>query len=290
MSLIEQALLRVKRAAGQDVARDPRGPIGSFEPDSVVAAEASATRLLIDLNSLRAAGYLPEVEMDRQFADQYRQIKHPLIKKALAVGATDNDARVIMVTSAIAGDGKTFTSINLALSMARERDVNVLLIDADSPKPHVSKIFGVQGEPGLLDALVDDTVAVQSLVVPTDVRGLSILPAGTPAAGSTELLNSKRMRQIIKTLSQDPRRILLLDSAPLLVTTEGRALMSVVGQIVLVVRAGQTPTQAVQDAIALFGEHQSGGIVLNDAKIGVIDRYAGYGTYGTYGDASLAKQ
>jgi protein-tyrosine kinase len=290
MSLIEQALLRVKRAAGQDVAREPRGPIGSFESDAVAGAE-STTRLLIDMNSLRAAGYLPEVQQDRQFADQYRQIKHPLIKKALALGAADDDSRVIMVTSAIAGDGKTFTSINLALSMARERDVNVLLIDADSPKPHVSRIFGLQGEPGLLDALVDDTVAVQSLVVPTDVRGLSFLPAGTPVAGSTELLNSKRMRQIIKSLyTQDPRRILLLDSAPLLMTTEGRALISVAGQIVLVVRAGQTPTQAVQDAIALFGEHQAGGIVLNDAKIGVLDRYSGYGTYGTYGDASLAKQ
>ncbi len=289
MSLIEQALLRVKRAAGQDVARESRGPIGSLEPDAL-AGETSATRLLIDLNSLRAAGYLPEVQQDRLFADQYRQIKHPLIKKALALGAADDDSRVIMVTSAIAGDGKTFTSINLALSMARERDVTVLLVDADSPKPHVSKIFGLQGEPGLLDALVDDSVAVQSLVVPTDVRGLSVLPAGTPAAGSTELLNSRRMRQIIKTLSQDPRRIVLLDSAPLLVTTEGRALMSVAGQIVLVVRAGQTPKQAVQDAIALFGEHQAGGIVLNDAKIGVVDRYSGYGTYGTYGDASLAKQ
>jgi protein-tyrosine kinase len=290
MSLIEQALLRVKRAAGQDAAHEPRSsPIGSLEPDGA-AGSTSATRLIIDLNSLRAAGYLPEVAMDRQFADQYRQIKHPLIKRALAAGAAEDDSRVIMVTSAIAGDGKTFTSINLALSMARERDVSVLLIDADSPKPHVSRIFGLQGEPGLLDALVDDSVAVQSLVVPTDVRGLSVLPAGTPAAGSTELLNSKRMRQIIKSLSQDPRRILLLDSAPLLVTTEGRALMNVVGQIVLVVRAGQTPTQAVHDAIALFGEHQAGGIVLNDATIGMVDRYAGYGTYGTYGDAGLAKQ
>lgn len=290
MSLIERALLQAKRAAGQDAAREARGPIGSLEPDGAPGA-TSAVRLTIDLNSLRAAGYLPEAAQDRLFADQYRQIKHPLIKKALAAGAGDNDSRVIMVTSAIAGDGKTFTSINLALSMARERDVSVLLIDADCPKPHVSKIFGVQGERGLLDALVDDTVVVQSLIVPTDVRGLSVLPAGTPAAGATELLGSKRMRQIVKTLcTQDPRRILLLDSAPLLMTTEGRALMSVAGQIVLVVRAGQTPAQAVQDAIALFAEHLAGGIVLNDAKIGVLDRYSGYGTYGTYGDASPAKK
>ncbi|MDP9008621.1 MAG: AAA family ATPase [Pseudomonadota bacterium] len=290
MSLIEQALRQVKRAAGQDVAREARGPIGSLEPDSAPGA-TSAVRLTIDLNSLRAAGYLPEAAQDREFADQYRQIKHPLIKQALAVGAVDGDSRVIMVTSAMAGDGKTFTSINLALSMARERDVSVLLIDADCPKPHVSKIFGVQGERGLLDALVDDTVVVQSLIVPTDVRGLSVLPAGTPVAGATELLGSKRMRQIIKTLyTQDPRRILLLDSAPLLMTTEGRALMSLAGQIVLVVRAGQTPAQAVQDAVALFPEHQAGGIVLNDAKIGILDRYSGYGTYGTYGDASPAKQ
>src|ERR1043165_7009541 len=98
-----------------------------------------------------------------------------------------------MMASALPGDGKTFTSINLALSMARERDISVVLADADIPKPHVSRIFGVEREKGLLEALTDPAVDVESLVLPTDVGGLSILPAGTPHEGATELLASARM-------------------------------------------------------------------------------------------------
>ena len=106
--------------------------------------------MTVDTEALRAGGYLPEEEKDRQFADHYRQIKRPLIHKALAGDAAARaDPRVIMVTSALPGDGKTFTSINLALSMARERDISVLLVDADLPKPHVSEIFGLQQAPGL---------------------------------------------------------------------------------------------------------------------------------------------
>ena len=115
----------------------------------------STKRLTVDINALRAGGYLPEEEKDRQFADHYRQIKRPLIQKALADDAgAAADPRLIMVTSALPGDGKTFTSINLAFSMARERDISVLLVDADLLKPHVSKIFGLQQAPGLTDALV----------------------------------------------------------------------------------------------------------------------------------------
>jgi protein-tyrosine kinase len=285
MSLVEQALLRVKRSVGQDpqyAARNPVGPIATLQPPGETP---SATRLTVDLNSMRAAGYLPEEEQDRQFADQYRQIKRPLIQKALATGAVE--PRVIMVTSALPGDGKTFTSINLALSMARERDISVLLVDADFPKPHVSRIFGLQREPGMLEALVDENLSIESLVVSTDIRGFSLLPAGKPVDGSSELVSSERMRHLIKALcAHNPRRIVLLDSPPLLVTTEGRALVNLAGQLVLVVRAGQTPKQAVEEAISLFNPQQAGGIVLNEARMGVLDRYYGYGTYGTYGDAN----
>jgi exopolysaccharide/PEP-CTERM locus tyrosine autokinase len=185
-----------------------------------------------------------------------------------------------MVTSALPGDGKTFTSINLALSMALELDISVLLVDADAPKPHVSEILALQREPGLMDALVDETVDVESLIVQTNLEGLSILPAGTPAHGTSELLSSNRMRQIMTNLcARNPRRIVLLDSPPLLITNEGRALAKVAGQVVLVVRAGQTPQHAVQDAIGLIDEQQAGGLVLNQVVAG-LEKYYGYGAYG----------
>src|SRR5690606_20325175 len=103
----------------------------------------------------------------------------------------------IMMASALPGDGKTFTSINLALSMSRERDSSVVLVDADVAKPHISRIFGVDKEPGLLDALTDKSDDLESLILPTDVGGLSILPAGGHRDNAAELFASAAMRQLV---------------------------------------------------------------------------------------------
>ena len=291
MSLVEQAIAKLRRAEGQGLLepKDLSRPVGNL-PAGHDANEAK--RLTIDLQALRAEGYLPDEAVDRKFAEQYRQIKRPLIQTALAgrSAAGAPDPRIIMVTSALPGDGKTFTSVNLALSIARERDFAVLLIDADAPKPQISHIFGLRAERGLLDALGDDNLPIESLILPTNVPGLSILPAGAPAENAAELMNSHRMRQIIKTLcGQSARRIVLLDSPPLLLTAEGRILLGLAGQTVLVVRAGQTPKQAVQDAIAMIGAPQVGGLVLNEVPASPADHYYGYGTYGSYGDEPAAK-
>jgi protein-tyrosine kinase len=190
-----------------------------------------------------------------------------------------------MITSALPGDGKTFTSINLAMSMALERDISVLMVDCDVVKRHVSEIVDMHRERGLLDALIDESMDIESLVAPTNLRGLSILPAGTRVDGTAELLSSSRMRQVITSLCRVPRRILLLDSPPLLITNEGQALVKIAGQIVLVVRSGHTPRQAVQDAIGLFDPQQAGGLILNQVPVSKKEGYYGYG-YGTYGNGS----
>jgi protein-tyrosine kinase len=161
----------------------------------------------------------------------------------------------------------------------------VLLIDADVAKRHVSSIFKLQDHPGLLDALVDDRLDPESLIVPTTTRGLSILPAGKLVAGTAELLSSNRMRHIIATLARHPRRLLILDSPPLLVTNEGTALIKLAGQVVLVVRAGVTPRPAVQSALAMIDAEQAGGIVLNQVQGSAEEGYYAYGSYGSYGSA-----
>ncbi len=242
----------------------------------------SPKQIVVDSTALRAGGYLPEPEKERQFAEQYRRIKRPLIDKALSGDADVRDSRVIIVTSALPGDGKTFTSINLALSMALERDISVLLIDADVAKRHISQIFGLDQQPGLLDALVDEKRDAESVIVSTTTRGLSILPAGNRVPNTAELVSSSRMRKILTTLcTSNPRRILLLDSPPLLVTNEGGALVKIGGQVVLVVRAGETPRQAVQAAIGQFDAQQAGGVVLNQVQGSTTEGYYGYGSYGT---------
>ncbi len=288
MSLVEQAIARLKREqtgtqiGAPRVSPGPRSQVPFVElPED---AASLAQRFPVDIEVLRAAGYLPEKSRDRQFADHYRRIKRPLIDKALSGDLGTGDPRIIMIASAVPGDGKTFTSINLALSMALERDISVLLVDSDVSKQHITEIFGLRGRMGLLDALVDDNLDVESLVVPTNMRGLSILPAGRRVEGTAELLSSSRMRSIVTSLSgRSSRRILLLDSPPLLITNEGRAIVKIAGQVVLVVRAGGTPRHAVQAAIEMFDQKQAGGLILNQVKMGLTEGYYGYGAYGAYG-------
>lgn len=296
MSLVEQALARMRNSNSAKPSVERAGaaamtPKLRSEPRDV-SAEAIAKRLTVDVDRLRATGYLPELSRDRQFANHYRQIKRPLIERAAsATPAGVFNPRLIMVTSALPGDGKTFTSVNLAFSMARERDVSVLLIDADTPKPHISEIFGLQGQPGLMDLLEDETLSLDSLVVPTSVRGFSLLPAGRRVEGAAELFTSARMRQLLmRLLAADPRRIVVIDSPPLLITSEGRALVKIAGQVLLVVRAGQTPRHAIRDAIALIDEKQAGGLVLNQGQAGFTESYYGYGAYGSERDDNSAKQ
>lgn len=293
MSVVERALDKLRRDSGTNgkvSSQDDSQRIGVLTeggrlPSDVPQAAAYGRRVLVDRQAVREAGYLPESDQDRQFADHYRQIKRPLI----AAAQSDPAARLIMMGSALPGDGKTFTSINLALSMARERDTSVVLVDADVAKRHVSRIFGVEAEPGLVDALVDDSTDAAALVLPTDVRGLSVLSAGRARENAAELFASSRMSQVVRCLLEvDPRRVVLFDTAPLLVSSEARALIDVVGQVVLVVRAVHTPRQAVHDALEHTRGHRSVKLVLNQGRPSITTSYYGQGSYGDYGEVSSA--
>ena len=292
MTIVERAIERLRRQGGHAT-----GPatvaVGTMVHESApdLAQASSARRILIDRDALRNAGYLPETAVDRRFASYFRQIKRPLITKVQsAADAAGPSPRVIVMTSALPGDGKTFTSINLALSLAHERDVSVVLVDADIPKPHVSRIFGVDAEPGLTDALASVDLDIESLVLPTDVGNLSVLPAGRGADNATELLASARMGAVLtRLLSRHPRRIVLLDSPPLLVSSEARSLVAIAGQLVMVVRSGRTPRKAVLDALADIGAERPVSLVLNQGPTGFGGGYGAYGDYGAYGESGAEK-
>lgn len=292
MSLVEKALQKMQAS---DRARKPTYPVPPAPVGQVVAPSrgvrraepASPPRVLnpeklvkVDRDALRATGLLPQIDQEREFADQYRAIKRPLIQTAFysepPVGSPP--PQLIMIGSALPGDGKTFTGINLAFSMAREKDHSVILVDGDVIKPHVSNLFGIDKEPGLLDALANPAIDITSLVLPTDIPGLSLLPSGVPTETATELLASDRMAQIVQQLSQiNPRGIVLFDSLPILLTSEARVLTTLMGQIVLVVKAGATTQQAVTDALAAIGPDRKVWLVLNQAELsGPAGYYYGY--------------
>lgn len=289
MSVIERALGKLRQTASARPAPigaviSPQYP-GAPKPSASAEQEPWTPRVFIDRQALRDAGYLPESGLDRRFADEYRQIKRPLIATAFDTTANtlSGNPRLIMMASAMPGDGKTFSCINLALSMARESDTSVVLVDADTAKPHVSQIFGVEREPGLLDALADPTTAIEPLVLPTDVRGLSILPAGYRRETATELLSSGRMANLAaELLARNPGRLVLFDTSPLLVTSESLALASIVGQVLLVVRAGKTTRQAVLDALAGIEEDKAVSLILNQGRRRLMSNNYKYGEYGNY--------
>lgn len=286
MSVIENSLKRLRRDASipreQAAAAATPAPAAAAEPVAAPATRYVRKRFAVHFADLRTQGYLPEEGQDRRFADYCHRIKRPLIERALAADARQ-DARLILLSSALPGDGKTFLTLNLALSMARERDVSVLLVDGDLPKAQISRVLGLRGEPGLLDALQDTQLDVESLVLDTDVPNLEVLPAGGPSDAAAELVASARMREIAARLgAYSSRRLILFDSPPLLISSEARSLAPIPGQIVLVARSGHTPQRAVIDAIAQIDKEKLRGLVLNDAHV---SNQHGYYDYLGYSDA-----
>ena len=298
MSLIEQAIKKAK-ASGAPAPLESTASADRSIPAALPAAPDRETEVTgqstdatdtfnalrcisIDVDSLRRAGYVPPLEQEREISEQFRHIKRPLLARAFGRGMNPvPNGRVIVISSALPGEGKTFCSINLARSLCLETDSSVLLVDADTAKPQVTRALGLLDKPGLVDALQDESIDVETLVAMTNVPKLSVLPTGRMSNGAAELLASARMAEVLQRLTsrQWPNRIVVLDSPPLLVTNEAKTLVDFAGQVVLVVRANSTPQSAVLDAISHLREDQFAGLILNES-----DTVAGVGYgYGYYG-------
>ncbi|KFB78001.1 XrtA-associated tyrosine autokinase [Candidatus Accumulibacter cognatus] len=311
MSLIEQAAKRLEqlRKAGVEIpgsiaeherlpadlrAAVPAQPqtVQVQPPDVLSATTASASaahtpqsrRIELDLNTLATTGLISPDAPRSQLADQYRVIKRPLIANAMGKSATPiKRGNLIMVTSAISGEGKTFTAINLAMSIAMELDNTVMLVDADVPKPSVLKMLGLPPAPGLLDVLTDESVALSHVLMRTNVDKLSLLPSGTQHQRATELLASEAMIKLLDEMANRyPDRIIIFDSPPLLMTTESRVLASHMGQVIVVVRAERTARSDVKHALAAIESCPVKLMLLNQARATTQDGYGyGYGSDGS---------
>lgn len=299
MKLVERALSRLKQ---QEREIEPLGRLHRKEPvaqqapppttagaDGTGDLEPRGPAVTLDRARMKAEGFLAPEEYQRRMADEYRRIKRPLIANAFGIGVTAVEkGNVILVTSAVSGEGKTHTCINLALSLAAERDRTVLLVDGDVPKPHISRLFGVAEEPGLLDALDDHPPSLEELLVRTDVPHLAVLPAGRWRDHATELLASARMHELCTELAtRYPNRIVLFDSPPLLAAPEAQAISASVGQVVLVITENVTAREDVRAALSLLDEQMPVNAILNKSRRAPRGGYyyGGYG-YGAYGDAA----
>ncbi|GAB2860738.1 hypothetical protein GCM10027277_31720 [Pseudoduganella ginsengisoli] len=250
-------------AAAPAVAETPVTPVTAQEPAApAVAPEAAAApaekpvrrntkRVELDLKRMQEIGLVTAAGGRTMLVEDFRIIKRPLIKRALAQrDPGENPGNLIMVTSSLPGEGKTFCSINLAMSIAMELDHTVLLVDADVARPSVLRTLGLPAQRGLMDLLLDDKLDMQEVMLRTNVDTFTILPAGTNSSRATELLASQTMTNLVHEIANRyPDRIVIFDSPPLLLTSEAHVLAGHMGQIVVVVEAERTTQHAVKESL-----------------------------------------
>nr|CCF78690.1 Non-specific protein-tyrosine kinase [Rubrivivax gelatinosus S1] len=282
-SLIEQAAQRLEQLRQAGVAVPDVASAAS--PEARPAPERSepavtSRRVELDFDELNESGIVTPSAPRTVVADQFRVIKRPLIANAVGKGAaTLKHGNLIMVTSAVAGEGKSFTSVNLAMSIAAELDHTVVLVDADVARPSVLRMLGLPPSAGLLDVL-EGKAELSDVLLRTNVDKLTVLPSGTPHAKATELLASDAMERLLDEMAtRYPDRIVIFDSPPLLLTTESRVLASHMGQIIVVVAAGRTQQSAVQQALDTIEACPVRLLVLNKAR----SESVGYGPGQGYG-------
>ena len=292
-SLIEQAARRLEQLRGAGIEApvlsvasglsDQTEAVPAIELPEDESANRASRGVELNLDTLDKSGIVTPNAPRSRIADEYRVIKRPLISNAVARGAAAlKHGNLIMVTSALAGEGKSFTSINLAMSIAAELDHTVLLVDADVARPSVLRVLGLPDSPGLLD-LLEGKAEMHDVLLKTNIDKLTLLPSGTPHARATELLASDAMRLLLDDISRRyPDRIVIFDSPPLVLTTEARVLATQMGQIIMVVQAGKTLQADVQLALSYIENCPVKMMVLNKVRAETKGSY-GYGYGYGYG-------
>lgn len=221
---------------------------------------------------------LPSSGFSRR-VEEFRSIKRQVLANAARGAAANPDLnRVVMVTSATPGDGKTFISINLALALAYERDMSVILVDADAHRQSMLNYLGVSADKGWLDLLTNSALTLPDVLLNTNIPGLSIIPAGLTRPEIPELMSSRKMTGFVADLAkQNPNRLIVLDSLPCLVSTEPTILASIAGQAVFVVAANETSREEIESSLRLIEACPNVSLVLNKGNPLLLDQFGKYG-------------
>jgi len=263
-----------------------------LEPQRVAEPQASEVdadvlprnAVTLDLRALEQKNFVSLSSERRLINEEYRVIKRKLINNAFgALSETLKHPNLILVSSSRPGEGKTFSAINLALSIALEQDKTVLLVDSDVLRPNVSKTLNIHHDIGLTDYLLSNDIKVSDIILSTNVERLKIITAGRPHHLSTELLASERMAMLVNEFaSRYPDRIVIFDAPPLLGVNETAVLASMCGQAVVVVEENRTKLAEIEQSVALLPKDLAVGFLINKAHR---NQGKGYG-YGYYYGAS----
>ena len=250
-------------------------------PKAEIAVGFTGPRVEIDRERLHEAGLIVPEDPVTGLLEEFRIVKRELLADARA--SRNAAARRILVCSPLPGEGKTYCATNLAIALAAERDIEVVLIDADVINPSITRRLGLEEGPGLMDALADPRVNPEELVSPTDIEGLFIMQAGTSSALDAEYLTSARTGEVFDRLTQGaPNRFVIFDTPPALAASPAAELAAHVGQALLVVRADETSRAALEDARQLLSACPDIKLLLNAAQFSPSGRR--FGDYGERGE------
>jgi receptor protein-tyrosine kinase len=257
-------------------------PAGVAMPDEGHRVAVQGRPVGVDLGRLRREGRLAPDALAYQTEEEFRRIKWPVLNTIFGrEGAPSALNNVVLVTSAIPGEGKTFNALNLALSLAREPDLDVLLVDGDVAQPALTRTLGLSDERGLTDLVADPTLDAGAVIHPTNIERLYVVPAGARRDNSPELLASARMASVVAELSNRMSPgVVLFDSPPILATNEAQVLSRYAGQILMVVMADSTEQRVVTEALALLDRSKPINAVLNRVESSLVSRYYSHYYYG----------
>ena len=235
----------------------------------------------IDVAELERKGFVSLTSARSRINEEYREIKRKLLKNAFGfLSSTINRANIIMVTSARPSEGKTFTAVNLAMSIAAEKDKTVLLVDADVLKPNVMRTLGEKTNSGLMEYLIGEKENLAEVIYPTNIDKLKIIPAGRSHHLSTELLASKKMEDTIEEFSSRySDRVVIIDTPPMLGINESAILAGFAGQAVVVVEEGRAKLTDIRKAVDRLDPEMAVGFVVNKSTYQSSDDSGYYGYY-----------
>ena len=293
MSIIEKAAGRLELRASETLpVLDARIPPPFEHKIQHIHAHAEnhprrkiVNKVEINLATLQQRGMIvpeqssPSAQSQTLVTQEFSRIKRALIRNTISQRAMKSrNGNLIMITSALSGEGKTFCAINLAMSLAKEMDHTVLLVDADVAQPSVLHTLDLTPQPGLMDLLLDDKLDLADVMLKTNVDTLSILPAGASHRNASELLASLAMSNLLNEISSRySDRIVIFDSPPLLRTTEAHVLAGQMGQIVMVVEAENTTQEAVKNALQQIKSYSNVSLIYNKAEPFLDSENYGYG-------------
>ena len=253
----------------EDLSPPAEAPLPAVEGD---AAQAPAQVLSINFNRLASFGFLTPSTERSNLTEEFRVIKRQVLKTAFEEGRKrrSESSNIIMVTSTSPSEGKTFVSLNLAMSLSLERDYYVLLIDADSHRHTLTDLLGPgAGQAGLVDLMVDRDLHLRDIIRRTNIPNLSFIPAGRSYAHGSELLSSKEMAALLLDIAQRyPDRIIIIDTPPLAASTEGVVLSSHVGHAIVVVEKDRTTKRQLQQTLQMLEGCEEVSCVLNMDTVG----------------------